>query len=66
MQPNPFTALNQAISQLITSKSAGLQATGLDMFRGLAMILIVWFGIKSALSASQGHAADFISPNSPT
>ncbi len=25
------------------------------MFRGLAVILIVWFGVKSALSASQGH-----------
>jgi hypothetical protein len=55
MQQNPFTFLDQAISQLLTSKSAGLQATGLDIFRGLAIILIAWFGIKSALSASQGH-----------
>ncbi|HTF69631.1 MAG TPA: hypothetical protein VK638_43820, partial [Edaphobacter sp.] len=55
MQANPFTALGQAISQLLSSKSAVLQATGLDMFRGLAIILIVWFGVKSALSASQGH-----------
>jgi type IV secretory pathway VirB6-like protein len=55
MQENPFTALGQAISQLLSSHSATLQATGLDMFRGLAVILIVWFGIKSALSASQGH-----------
>jgi hypothetical protein len=47
MQPNPFTALNQAISQLITLNSATLQATGLDIFRGLAVILIAWFGIKS-------------------
>jgi hypothetical protein len=59
MQPNPFTALNQAISQLITSNSATLQATGLDIFRGLAVILIAWFGIKSALSASQGHGGGF-------
>jgi hypothetical protein len=55
MQENPFTALGQAISQLLSSHSATLQATGLDMFRGVAVILIVWFGIKSALSASQGH-----------
>jgi type IV secretory pathway VirB6-like protein len=55
MQQNPFTFLGQAISQLLSSNSATLQATGLDIFRGLATILIVWFGIKSALSASQGH-----------
>ena len=55
MQQNPFTFLGQAISQLLSSHSAALQATGLDIFRGLATILIVWFGIKSALSASQGH-----------
>jgi hypothetical protein len=59
MQPNPFTALNQAISQLITSNSATLQATGLDIFRGLAVILLAWFGIKSALSAAQGHGGGF-------
>jgi hypothetical protein len=55
MGQNPFTFLGQAISQLLSSKSAAIQATGLDMFRGLAVILIVWFGVKSALSASQGH-----------
>src|ERR1700727_1572626 len=55
MEQNPFTFLGQAISQLLSSKSAAIQATGLDMFRGLAVILIVWFGIKSALSASEGH-----------
>ena len=59
MQTNPFTALNQAISQLIASNSASLQATGLDIFRGLAIILIAWFGIKAALSASQGHGGGF-------
>ena len=59
MQPNPFAALNQAISQLITSNSATLQATGLNIFRGLAVILIAWFGIKSALSATQGHGGGF-------
>src|ERR1700743_1364827 len=63
MQQNPFTFLGQAISQLLTSHSATLQATGLDIFRGLAVILIVWFGVKSALSASQGgggfHFAKF-------
>src|SRR5260370_33120041 len=55
MPQNLFTYVGQAITQLLSSNSAALQATGLDMFRGLAVILIVWFGVKSALSASQGH-----------
>lgn len=56
MGQNPFTFLGQAISQLLMTKSAAIQASGLNIFRGLALILIVWFGIKSALSSAQGHA----------
>src|SRR3954453_20525330 len=56
MPQNPFTFLGQAIGELLPSKSAAIQAAGLNIFRGLALILIVWFGIKSALSSAQGHA----------
>jgi hypothetical protein len=59
MPQNPFTFLGQAISQLLASNIPALQATGLDIFRGLAVIMIAWFGLKSALSASQGHGAGF-------
>ncbi len=59
MQQNPFTFLGSAISQLLASNSPALQAMGLDMFRGLAVVLIVWFGVKSALSAAQGHGGGF-------
>src|ERR1700677_639814 len=63
MDQNPFTFLAQAISQLLSTNSGSIESTGLDMFRGLAVILIVWFGVKSALSASQGgggfHFAKF-------
>ncbi|HEY0308927.1 MAG TPA: type IV secretion system protein [Acidobacteriaceae bacterium] len=59
MQQNPFTFIGQAITQLLSSHSAALQAVGLDIFRGLAVILIVWFGIKAALSAAQGHGGGF-------
>ncbi|MFP5229506.1 MAG: type IV secretion system protein [Acidobacteriota bacterium] len=55
MDQNYFTFLSQAINDLLTTKSAGIQAAGLTIFRGLAVILLVWFGVKSALSASQGH-----------
>jgi hypothetical protein len=56
MPQNLFTFLGQAISQLLATKSAVIQAAGLNIFRGLAVILFVWYGIKSALSSAQGHA----------
>lgn len=59
MSENYLNFLSQAINQLLTTKSASIQATGLDIFRGLAVILIAWFGIKSALSAAQGHGGGF-------
>src|ERR1700728_1029110 len=59
MEQNPFTFIGQAISQLLSSNSSTLQATGLDIFRGLAVILIAWFGVKAALSASQGGGGGF-------
>jgi type IV secretory pathway VirB6-like protein len=63
MGQNIIAQLGEAITQLLSSQSNTLQATGLDIFRGLATILIVWFGIKAALSASQGlggfHFAKF-------
>src|SRR3984957_2337151 len=55
MQQNYLTYLSQAITELLTTRSAAIESTGLDLFRGLATILIVWFGIKAALSASQGY-----------
>ncbi len=59
MGQNIFSAFSQAITQLLSSQGNTLQATGLDIFRGLAVILIVWFGVKSALSAAQGHGGGF-------
>jgi hypothetical protein len=59
MEQNIIGQLGQAITQLLSSQSGALQATGLDIFRGLAVILIVWFGVKAALSASQGRGGGF-------
>jgi type IV secretory pathway VirB6-like protein len=55
MQQNPFTFLGQAITELLTAHSARLQATGLAIFRSLAVILIAWFGIQAALTSAQGR-----------
>ena len=55
MGQNIIAQLGQAITQLLSSNGNLLQSTGLDIFRGLATILIVWFGVKAALSSVQGH-----------
>jgi hypothetical protein len=59
MNQNPFTFIGQAISALLSARSGAIQASGLNMFRGLATIAIVWFGVKSALSAASGEGAGF-------
>ena len=51
---NIFEFIKQAISDLLTSKLEFLEASGLNLFRGLALIMIAWFGVKSALSSAQG------------
>lgn len=60
MEQNPFTFLAQAISQLLSTNSLAMESTGLSIFRGLAVIVIAWFGVKSALSSAQGqHSFNF-------
>ena len=42
---------------LMTSHASMFETLGTNLFRGFAVILIVWFGVKSALaSASGGHS----------
>jgi hypothetical protein len=59
MDQNPITYVSQAITELLSSNMGTLQATGLDIFRGLAVILIAWFGVKAALSATHGRGGGF-------
>jgi type IV secretory pathway VirB6-like protein len=54
MDQNPFTFIAQAITELLNSNSGAIESTGLSIFRGLAVILIAWFGVKSALSSASG------------
>jgi len=51
---NVFDFISQAISDLLTSKLGFLEASGLNLFRGLAIIMMAWFGIKAAISSAQG------------
>jgi len=59
MNQNPFTFLGQAIRQLLSTRSAAIEVMGVNLFRGLAVILIAWFGVKAALSAAHGHGGGF-------
>jgi type IV secretory pathway VirB6-like protein len=48
------------LTQLMTQEAGLFQTMGTNMFRGFAVIMIVWFGVKAALSsASQGHGSGF-------
>jgi len=44
----------QAINTLLTQNLGFFDAMGQNLFRSLATILVVWYGIKSALSAASG------------
>ncbi len=54
MPPSSMNDLFQYLSSLLTTNSGLFQALGLDLFRAFAVILLVWFGAKSALSSASG------------
>ncbi len=54
MLPSSMNDLFQFLSDLLTTHAATFQALGLNLFRGFALIVIVWFGAKSALSSASG------------
>ena len=54
MPVNPFSFLAQAISDLLSANLGLFESMGLGLFRGIAVILLAWFGVKAALSSAQG------------
>ena len=52
MPPSSMNDLFAFLSDLMTEHAALFQTMGLHMFRGFAVILIVWFGVKSALASA--------------
>jgi len=56
MLPSSMNDLFQFLSDLLTTHAGTFQALGSNLFRGFALILIVWFGAKSALSSAGGGA----------
>jgi hypothetical protein len=54
MPPETMNDLFAFLTNLMTTYAAMFQALGLNLFRALAIILIVWFGVKSALASASG------------
>jgi hypothetical protein len=58
MPPSSMNDLFAFLSQLLTEHASLFEAMGSHMFRGFAVILIVWFGLKSALASASGGVAN--------
>jgi hypothetical protein len=54
MPPSSMNDLFDFLSQLMTQHAGLFQTMGMNMFRSFAVILIVWFGLKSALGSAGG------------
>src|ERR1700730_865397 len=60
MPPSSMDDLFAFLTQLMTQHASLFESLGQNLFRGFAVILISWFGIKSALaSAGSGHGPLF-------
>ena len=57
MPETHFSALFQAITELLATHSDMFIGIGRNLFRGFAVILVAWFGIKTALSSAEGGSA---------
>jgi type IV secretory pathway VirB6-like protein len=54
---DPFASITAAILDLLTRDGDLFLTLGRNLFRGLAVILIAWFGIRAALASAEGGAA---------
>lgn len=53
--PDSMSDLFAFLTDLMTTHSALFQTLGLNLFRGFALILLVWFGAKHALASASGR-----------
>ncbi|HEV3060911.1 MAG TPA: type IV secretion system protein [Vicinamibacterales bacterium] len=53
---DPFANLTAAMIDLLTRDGDLFLALGTNLFRGLAVILVAWFGIRTALRSAEGRA----------
>src|SRR5204863_6213743 len=57
MPPSSMNDLFAFLTQLMTQHAGLFESMGVHMFRGFAVILIAWFGVKSALASASGSVA---------
>jgi hypothetical protein len=53
---DPFASITAAVLDLLMRDGDLFLRLGTNLFRGLAIILIAWFGIRTALSSAEGDA----------
>src|ERR1700736_4531868 len=54
---DPFASITAAILDLLTRDGDLFLTLGTHLFRGFAVILLAWFGIRAALAGAEGGAA---------
>lgn len=53
--PDSMSDLFAFLTDLMTTHSGLFQSLGLNLFRGFALILLSWFGVKAALASAEGR-----------
>ena len=53
--PDSMSDLFAFLGDLMTTHASLFQTLGLNLFRGFALILLAWFGVKSALASASGN-----------
>ena len=51
---DPFASITGAVLDLLMRDGDLFLTLGTNLFRGLAIILIAWFGIRAALTSAEG------------
>ena len=51
---DPFASITGAVLDLLTRDGDLFLALGTTLFRGIAIILIAWFGVRAALASAEG------------
>ena len=59
---DPFASITGATLDLLTRNGDLFLALGTNLFRGIAIILIAWFGIRAALGSAEGGAGLPLTP----
>jgi len=54
MVPETWADFFSFLSTLMTGHASMFETLGTNLFRGFSVILLAWFGVKSALASASG------------